>query len=175
MEREREDSLTGPLTITEMTLADLDEVHQVEQQSFPTPWSRKAFWCELTQNIYAHYVVARIDNVLVGYAGMWVILDEAHVTNIAVHPAYRRRGIGRRILTELMERAKSRGATRMTLEVRKSNEGAQRLYREMGFVARGIRKGYYADLNEDAIIMWKDDLCKPKPRWQRMPWFGAGR
>ena len=158
---------TGEITVTEMTLADLDRVIEIEEKSFPTPWSRKAFYCELTQNIYAHYVVARCDGEVIGYGGMWVILDEAHVTNIAVHRDFRRRGIGRRILQELMNRARSRGAVRMTLEVRKSNIGAQRLYEQMGFVAKGLRKGYYSDLKEDAIIMWKDDLMEARP-----PWFG---
>ncbi|MGE5484101.1 MAG: ribosomal protein S18-alanine N-acetyltransferase [Ignavibacteriales bacterium] len=156
-----------------MTLGDLDAVQEVEQQSFPTPWSRKAFWCELTQNIYAHYIVVRVGGVVAGYGGMWVILDEAHVTNIAVDPAYRGHGLGRRIMLELMERARSRGATRMTLEVRKSNEVARRLYEKLGFVAKGIRRGYYADLKEDAIIMWKNDLVGSRTPWYRPPWFGA--
>ena len=167
--------LTNRIEVREMQLADLDGVMEIEGQSFPTPWSRRAFWSELTQNIYAHYIVVRIDGVLVGYGGMWVILDEAHVTNVAVHPEYRRLGIGRRIMNELMDRARSRGATRMTLEVRRSNTGAQRLYEELGFVAKGIRKGYYADLKEDAIIMWKDDLGKQKNPWYRAPWLGMGR
>lgn len=163
------------IEVSEMQLADLDAVLEIEVHSFPTPWSRRAFWSELTQNIYAHYIVARLDGVIVGYGGMWVILDEAHVTNIAVHPEYRRLGIGKRVLVDLMERARSRSATRMTLEVRKSNSAAQSLYEQMGFVAKGIRKGYYSDLKEDAIIMWKDDLCKQKNPWYRVPWFGVGR
>lgn len=167
--------LKNRIEVTEMQLGDLDGVMGIEEQSFPTPWSRRAFWSELTQNIYAHYIVARLNGALVGYGGMWVILDEAHVTNVAVHPEYRRLGIGRRIMNELMDRARSRGATRMTLEVRRSNTGAQRLYEELGFVAKGIRKGYYADLKEDAIIMWKDDLGKQKNPWYRVPWLGMGR
>jgi ribosomal-protein-alanine N-acetyltransferase len=167
--------LNNRIEVREMQLADLDGVMEIEGQSFPTPWSRRAFWSELTQNIYAHYIVVRIDGVLVGYGGMWVILDEAHVTNVAVHPEYRRLGIGRRIMNELMDRARSRGAARMTLEVRRSNTGAQKLYEELGFVAKGIRKGYYADLKEDAIIMWKDDLGRQKNPWYRVPWLGMGR
>ncbi|HHY94187.1 MAG TPA: ribosomal protein S18-alanine N-acetyltransferase [Firmicutes bacterium] len=141
-----------------MTLADLDGVMAVEEVSYPTPWSRRAFIGELTENVHAHYIVARNGWQVVGYAGMWVILDEAHVTNIAVHPDWRRCGLGERLLRELIARARARGATRVTLEVRKSNFPAQHLYTKMGFVPRGIRRGYYSDTHEDAIIMWLDDL-----------------
>jgi len=144
--------------IDQMTLADLDGVMAVEEISYLTPWSRRAFVSELTENIHAHYIVARLGREVVGYAGMWVILDEAHVTNIAVHPDWRRRGLGERLLRELISRARARGATRVTLEVRKSNMVAQRLYTRLGFVPRGIRKGYYSDTGEDAIIMWLEDL-----------------
>lgn len=144
--------------VTEMRLADLDQVVEIEKLCYQTPWSRQAFVSELVTNEYAHYIVCRLSGKIVGYAGMWVILDEAHVTNIAVHPDYRGRGLGRLLLKELIERAKCRGATKMTLEVRKSNTVAQNLYYSFGFEARGIRKGYYSDTNEDAIIMWKDDL-----------------
>jgi len=171
--KKKGDLLTGKVEISEMTTGDLDAVQEVEQLSFPTPWSRKAFWCELSQNIYAHYIVARVDGIVAGYGGMWVILDEAHVTNVAVHPDYRGHGLGKRIMLELMERARSRSATRMTLEVRKSNDVARRLYEKLGFVAKGIRKGYYADLKEDAIIMWKNDLAQPRVPWYRAPWLGA--
>ncbi len=142
----------------EMMLKDLDSVLDIEALSFPTPWSRRSFTTELTENVYAHYIVVEYESRVIGYSGMWVILDEAHITNIAVHPEFRRRGLGEKIMREMMERAKSRGATRMTLEVRVSNSAAQDLYRKLGFVARGIRKGYYSDTNEDAIVMWLDDL-----------------
>ncbi|MEW6398864.1 MAG: ribosomal protein S18-alanine N-acetyltransferase [Bacillota bacterium] len=149
--------------IDQMTLADLDGVLAVEELSYRTPWSRRAFLSELTENIHAQYIVARLGQEVVGYAGMWVILDEGHVTNIAVHPDWRRRGLGERLLRELISRARARGATRMTLEVRKSNLAAQRLYTGLGFAPRGIRKGYYSDTGEDAIIMWLEDLWDEKP------------
>lgn len=141
-----------------MTLSDLPDVLAIERASFPAPWSERAFMAELLHNAYADYVVARLDGRLVGYGGMWIMLDEAHVTNIAVHPEFRRQGIGERILCELIRRAARRRCERMTLEVRKSNFPAQRLYLKHGFVPRGVRKGYYTDNNEDAIIMWKYDL-----------------
>jgi ribosomal-protein-alanine N-acetyltransferase len=148
--------------VSRMLLGDVDQVLEIEKLCFPTPWSRRAFVSELTENVYAHYIVARRDGAIRGYAGMWVILDEAHVTNIAVHPDERRRGLGWILLHELMGRALALGATRMTLEVRKSNVAAQELYTRAGFNARGLRKGYYTDTREDAIIMWKEDLAGPQ-------------
>ncbi|SHJ47817.1 ribosomal protein S18-alanine N-acetyltransferase [Desulfofundulus thermosubterraneus] len=146
------------LTFTEMSCEHLDEVMAIEQASFPTPWSRYAFTYELLQNEFAVYIVVLVGQKVVGYAGMWLILDEAHVTNVAVHPQYRRRHIGRKLMQELMRRAVTLGASRMTLEVRTSNHVARRLYTSLGFVERGRRRGYYTDTNEDAVIMWKDPL-----------------
>lgn len=159
------------LVFDKMSLKDLDEVLSIEGRSYPTPWSRRAFSSELTANVYAHYFTARLDEKLVGYFGMWLFFDEAHITNIAVHPERRRRGIGERMLRFALEKARQLGATKMTLEVRLSNHGAQNLYRKLGFQDRGIRKGYYADTNEDAIIMWKDDLAPKTPQEDRVKWM----
>ena len=158
--------------LREMCLADLDQVVIIEKLSFVTPWSPHAFLTELTDNGYADYIVAvahpqpqpwAVDSQaagerVVGYGGTWIILDEAHVTNIAVHPEFRGKKIGELLLQGLITRAVWRGARRMTLEVRKSNTVAQNLYTKWGFQPRGIRKGYYSDTKEDAIIMWKDRL-----------------
>ena len=152
-----------PIHFVEMTLQHLPGVLAIEGVSFPTPWSERAFVSELTQNAYARYVVALRGEAVVGYAGMWLILDEAHVTNIAVDPTERRHGLGDALLTELERRARTHGCRAMTLEVRPSNGTAQRLYRRHGFVPRGLRPGYYADTQEDAIIMWRDDLSRPGP------------
>ncbi|MGB9803150.1 ribosomal protein S18-alanine N-acetyltransferase [Desulfofundulus sp.] len=146
------------LTFAEMSSRHLDEVLAIEQASFPTPWSRYAFTYELMHNEFAVYIVVLAGEKVVGYAGMWLVLDEAHVTNVAVHPDYRRRRIGRKLMQELMRRAVMLGARRMTLEVRTSNHVARRLYTSLGFVERGRRRGYYTDTNEDAVIMWKDPL-----------------
>ncbi len=146
------------VVIDEMRLEDLDEVVEIERLSYRTPWSRRAFLSELRDNAYADYIVARQGGRVVGYAGMWLLCDEAHITNIAVHPAYRGRKIGDLLLTHLERRAAQRGMKSMTLEVRPSNPVAQALYSKHGFVPRGIRRGYYSDTREDAIIMWKDDL-----------------
>jgi ribosomal-protein-alanine N-acetyltransferase len=159
------------IEIEPMTLQHLDRVLEIEALSYSTPWSKRAFVSEVTDNSYAHYYVARKDGIIVGYVGMWVILEEAHITNIAVAPDYRRLGIGQAMLEAMFSKAREKGATRMTLEVRVSNLGAQALYRKLGFADRGIRKGYYTDSNEDAIIMWKDDLGPQKPRERRVRWM----
>ncbi|HAN86889.1 MAG: ribosomal protein S18-alanine N-acetyltransferase [Bacillota bacterium] len=142
-----------------MSLNDIDQVLQIERLSFSIPWSRHAFVDELLRNEQARYVVVRDPNgVVLGYGGMWLILDEAHVTNVAVHPEYRRQGIARAIMKSLMETAVCLGATRMTLETRLSNLPAQELYRSLGFVAAGVRPGYYIDDHEDALVMWLEDM-----------------
>ncbi len=147
-----------PITIEEMRIEDIDAVQVVERASFPVPWPANAFKHELTQNRNAHYIVAREGDRVVGYAGLWLSLDEAHITTFAVLPDYRRRKIGERMLLSLFERAERLGAEWLTLEVRASNLPAQRLYEKYGFRPAGIRRRYYSDNNEDAIIMWTDRL-----------------
>jgi ribosomal-protein-alanine N-acetyltransferase len=141
-----------------MKMHHLDDVMKIEQESFTTPWSRYTFTCELRDNQFSHYIVAKCGDKVVGYGGMWIVLNEAHVTNVAVLPEYRGEGIGELIMRTLMAIAKKYGAEKMTLEVRKSNYVAQNLYSKLGFEPRGIRRGYYADNKEDAVIMWKDSL-----------------
>ena len=145
------------IVIEKMKMDDIPDVSRVEEQSFPLPWSQNAYVSELS-NRSAYYIVARINGILVGYTGMWVIMDEAHITTLAVDPVYRRRKIAEQLLIALIEEAMTRGARRMTLEVRKSNAAAQNLYHRYSFFAAGVRKGYYTDNNEDAIIMWTEDL-----------------
>jgi ribosomal-protein-alanine N-acetyltransferase len=147
-----------PIVIEDMTLDDIDPVQAVERASFPVPWPANAFKHELTQNKNAHYIVAREGDHIVGYAGLWLSLDEAHITTFAVLPEYRRRKIGERMLLSLFDRAEKLGAEWLTLEVRASNLPAQRLYEKYGFRPAGIRRRYYSDNNEDAIIMWTDRL-----------------
>ncbi len=150
--------ITDPITIRPMRLEDINGVLEIEQMSFPTPWPRDAYQHELRDNRLACYLVAREFHRIVGYAGMWVILDEAHVTTIAVDPLHRRRRIGERLLVALIDEAMRRGARWVTLEVRKSNLGAQSLYRKYGFKDIGVRKGYYSDNREDAIVMWTGNI-----------------
>jgi len=141
-----------------MKLAHLDQVTAIENSCFTTPWSRQSFVYELCQNSFAHYIVGLLENEVVGYAGMWVIVDEAHITNVAVHPDYRGQRIGYSLMQQMLVRAALRGATKMTLEVRSTNESAKRLYTQLGFKESGVRKGYYEDTKDDAIIMWKEGL-----------------
>ena len=143
--------------VRSMRRGDLDQVLAIEQLSYLTPWSRMSFEREVGDNPVANYVVIEQDAVVCGYAGMWVLIDEVHVTNIAVHPDHRRRGLGQALLCELARRAGRQGVFRMTLEVRPTNFPAQTLYTKLGFVPRGRRKRYYSDTGEDAIIMWLDD------------------
>ena len=128
-------------------------VAELEKLCFSLPWSREMFADELKSNI-AHYLVAIDDkkNTL-GYIGMWKILDEGHITNVAVSPNYRRQGIGEKLICELINNAKKFELVMLTLEVRKSNVPAQNLYSKYDFKEVGIRKKYYSDTNEDAIIM----------------------
>ncbi len=144
-----------PVVMADMQLRHVAGVLDIERRSFHTPWSERAFVSELTQNAYAHYIVALRGARVVGYGGMWLVLDEAHVTNIAVHPDERGHGLGERLLSTLEARAAAHGCRRMTLEVRPSNTVAQNLYRKHAFVTRGRRPGYYTDTHEDALIMWK--------------------
>lgn len=148
------------VTLEAMRLDDLPRVLEIERESFRTPWPRDAYTHELTDNRLAAYIVARADAQIVGYAGMWVILDEAHVTTIAVDPEYRGQHIGERLLIGLLDAAISRGARWMTLEVRKSNTAAQTLYKKYGFREIGVRKAYYSDNREDAIVMWTGNLLE---------------
>lgn len=137
-----------------MNLMDLDDIMEVERLSFTLPWSREAFYRELTDNPYAYYIVADIDGKAIGYGGVWIVVDEAHITNIAVRPEYRGKKIGETLLKQLQNLAREKGAKTMTLEVRVSNHVAQNLYRKLGFKNGGIRKGYYTDNFEDALVMW---------------------
>ncbi|MCD8511841.1 MAG: ribosomal protein S18-alanine N-acetyltransferase [Bacillus sp. (in: Bacteria)] len=137
-----------------MEVDDLDQVMEVEHNAFTTPWSRGAFLNELTTNQFAYYLVAEVDERIVGYNGVWVIIDEAHITNIAVHSDFRRQGIGELLLEGAIKLAKELGAKKLTLEVRVSNYAAQSMYKKKGFQNGGIRKNYYTDNQEDAQIMW---------------------
>ena len=141
-----------------MRIEDIDAVQEVERASFPIPWPANAFRHELTQNKNAHYIVAKEGERIVGYAGLWLSLDEAHITTFAVLPDQRRRKIGERMLVAIFDKAAKLGAEWLTLEVRASNMPAQRLYEKYGFRPAGVRRRYYSDNNEDAIIMRTERL-----------------
>jgi ribosomal-protein-alanine N-acetyltransferase len=140
-----------------MRVSDLDEVLAIERASFPNPWSRHAFTYELTENRVARLWVARPEapagGPVIGYVCLWVIADEVHVTNFAVRPDQRGRGTGRDLLGTVLELYRQQGSTRAALEVRPSNHTARRLYEAFGFQQVGLRKGYYFDTGEDALLM----------------------
>ena len=146
------------ITVRPMVMTDVDGVMAVEHDSFLTPWSRSAFEEELAQNRLARYIVAVENGEIVGYAGTWLVINEAHVTNVAVSGQRRREGIGRLLMQNLMELARDNDMESMTLEVRVSNAAARHLYAQMGFVEAGIRKNYYSETKEDALILWCEKL-----------------
>lgn len=146
------------LDIKPMGLGHINEIVEIEDLVFPTPWSKQSFIYELVHNDHAYYLVALYQEKVVGYGGFWLVFDEAHVTNIGIHPEFQGRQIGQILLTRLIKLAAGLGGERMTLEVRPSNDRALKLYHRLGFQQQGIRKGYYSDTKEDAIIMWLDTL-----------------
>ncbi|MBI3359583.1 MAG: ribosomal protein S18-alanine N-acetyltransferase [Chloroflexi bacterium] len=172
-----------------MELADVPQVAAIDRQSFPLPWLASSYRHELTENENAHFLVAHLGPVsrrpgqwwqdwfrpqpvrtIVGYGGYWYIMDEAHISTIAVHPDYRGQGIGERLLVAMLEHARSLGATLATLEVRVGNVVAQNLYRKYGFEEVGRRNGYYRDNGEDALLMTVAPLAKV---WESMATQGA--
>lgn len=169
-----------PYVIDLMQISDLRQVMAIERTAFPTPWPASAYHHELTQNDLSTYVVLRQRDAkrgrywtrlvghrlgaklsILGYGGFWMIVSEAHISTLAVHPEWRGRGLGELLLVALMEAAMLREATEATLEVRVSNQAAQNLYRKHGFVQVGRRKGYYTDKREDALIMTTPRLDDP--------------
>ncbi len=141
-----------------MATSDIAAVTRIERTSFSTIWPSDAFYNELSTNKLAHYFVGSIDERVVAYGGIWVILEDSHVTTLAVDPAHRGRRFGEVLLLALIDEAIERGAAWMTLEVRESNTVAQRLYRKYGFTTVTMRSGYYSDDNESALIMWAGSL-----------------
>ena len=162
--------MTDPV-IRFMRLKDVDAVAAIEQETFARPWSRESFRQELTRNAVARYLVAEEDGKILGYAGAWVILDESHITNIAVREEARGRGIGKKLTSRLLQILSNLGACYATLEVRVSNERAQNLYRSLGFISVGKRKRYYEDNNEDAYLMVCEHLPEADPDYSEEPWI----
>jgi ribosomal-protein-alanine N-acetyltransferase len=144
-----------------LTVADLAEVAVIENVSFTAPWPTSAYTTELTTNRLARYVGARIDGALVGFGGIWLMVDEAHITTMAVLPTHRRTGVATVLLLELLQEARRGGARVATLDVRVSNSDAQRLYRAFGFAEVGRRIRYYDDNGEDALVMTTAELESP--------------
>lgn len=146
--------LNNAFMLRQMTVQDLDQLMVIEHQSFSLPWSRQSYEAEL-QNAFANYLVCDSAGELAGYIGMWTVMEEAHLTNVAVAPKFRRQGIGRTLLLAQEKLARSKGASMMLLEVRPSNQAALDLYASLGYILSAIRNNYYSDNQEDALIMIK--------------------
>jgi ribosomal-protein-alanine N-acetyltransferase len=139
-----------------MSLADLDEVVGIENVSFPTPWKREHFLHEMKRNPHAWCVVLESRDSVVAYAATWILVDEVHVNEIAVRPDLRGRGVGRRFLARILEEARKMGCKRACLEVRPSNRSARKMYENLGFRETDLRRGYYSDTGEDALVLTAD-------------------
>ena len=139
--------------IRRMTLADVPAVHEIDLLSFSLPWPERSFRFELTENQVSRGWVTEVDGKVAAMLVLWFIVDEAHIATIAVHPDFRRQGIGEQILLYALRAARTEGAQRAFLEVRAGNVAAQAMYRKYGFTVAGVRRGYYKDNNEDAFLM----------------------
>ncbi len=145
------------LIIRQAEEKDIKPMAEMDVLCFSAPWSEESFQQEIEENRLAFYIVAEIDGIMVGYAGLWCIVDEGHITNVAVHPAHRRKGIGEALISVLLSHTVKNGILSHTLEVRASNVPAISLYTKFGFEPAGRRKNYYEDNGEDAIIMWRKE------------------
>jgi ribosomal-protein-alanine N-acetyltransferase len=151
------------VTIRRMTLDDLPAVVALDQMSFSLPWPERSFRFELTDNTASRCWVAEADGEIVGMLVAWLLVDEAHIATLAVHPAHRRRGIARKLLSHVLRSMAEEGAVTSFLEVRESNTAAQELYRQFGYEVVGRRKRYYKDTDEDAILMTLNGLKSFSP------------
>lgn len=142
---------------------DLSVVLQIDRQSFPLPWPERSYRFELSKNPAAHLMVADLDEdgqqAVIGFIGCWIIVDEVHISTLAVHPDHRRQGVGERLLLEMLDHVISKGVETASLEVRESNQAAISLYQKHGFSIEGRKVGYYRDNNEDALLMILKELC----------------
>lgn len=142
------------MMIRKMELQDVETVYAIELATFPTPWTLDSFYYEMNENQYAHYLVCEDETGIIGFCGMWLVIDAAQITNVAVVETARGRGLGEALMREALRIAREAKMDVMSLEVRVTNTVAQNLYRKLGFQDGGIRKGYYTDNGEDALVMW---------------------
>lgn len=151
-------AIATPVTFRMLQVADIPVLVDLEREIYPQPWSEGIFQDELTRDDRV-YIAAVVDEEVVAFAGLMLVNEDAHVTTLAVRPVERRVGLGTRLMLQLIAAALERGAHNLTLEVRATNTGAQRLYEKFGMVAVGVRKHYYRD--DDAVIMWATDIHHP--------------
>lgn len=150
----------GEIIIRQANIADLDNVYECEQACFETPWSFSMLYEDIVVNNNTVYMVIEKDGQIIGYGGMWIIMDEAHITNVCVRPEYRGLGYAKKLMASLAQQSRLNGAEAMTLEVRVSNRAALKLYKHCGFSIQGLRKKYYSN-KEDAYIMWAERNTMP--------------
>lgn len=143
------------IIITTPMIEDLEKIHEIENECFATPWDKGSIYKDMFENNLAIYLVAKIDQELVGYGGMWHVVTEGHITNIAVSSNYRKNGVATKILEKLICIASEKNMIGLTLEVRENNKEATNLYKKFDFIEEGVRKDYYQNPVENAIIMWK--------------------
>ncbi len=148
----------GAIGIVPMRRRHLRHVLRIEALVYPRPWSASLFLSELALRSSRAYIVAKSGSEVVGYGGLMMTMDDGHVTTIAVDPEWQRHKIGTRLLVTLAREARRRGANSLTLEVRVGNDSAQALYRKFGFAPVGVRRGYYVETGEDALVMWAHDV-----------------
>lgn len=146
------------IEIVPMTFDDLDAVQEIERAVFTQPWTRGMFAAELSKTNLSTYFVAKVKGEIIGYTGLFSVFEEGHITTLAVKPEYQGQGVGTMLILNLLESSLSKGVKRFTLEVRKSNLSARRLYEKFGFQEMGVRKRYYRDNDEDAIVFCTGDL-----------------
>jgi ribosomal-protein-alanine N-acetyltransferase len=145
--------------------ADIDAIIAVEQASFTNPWTRDMYLAELENRGVSFFFVARDDDRrIVGFCAFWRVLDELHINNLAVLPEARRMGIASALLRRVLAEGAKMGARRATLEVRRSNDIARRLYERFGFSVAGVRRGYYSQPTEDALVLWRESLDSGDPQ-----------
>ena len=143
------------ITYRKMTLEDIDQVYLIEEEAFTIPWTKEAFEHEMTTNLYSYYILAETEaKEIIGYCGMWIVMDECHITNVAVAERMRGKKIGEGLMREAIRIVLEQKVVLMTLEVRVTNDVAKNLYHKLGFKDGGIRKNYYTDTREDALVMW---------------------
>ncbi len=143
--------------IAALAAEHIADIMKIEEDSNGSPWTRASFEQEIGHALSV-FIVARVGGKVIGYAGAWVVADECHVTTIAVTGEHRKKGLGKRMMVELIARAQKKGAVCATLEVRAGNAAALAMYSSLGFCSAGLRKAYYPDNREDAVIMWRNDL-----------------
>jgi len=147
--------MVNDVVIRKARLGDLDRISLCENTCFESPWSFAMLYEDIVENPNTVYLVVELDGKVIGYGGMWIVLDEAHITNVCILPEYRGRGYAKMLMKRLASEGNMRGAESMSLEVRVSNKAALKLYRSCGFKIQGLRKKYYQN-NEDAYIMWTE-------------------